>query len=82
MSGLITPQFVINTIRKHFPQLHGRVMEGEPAQILPRGNEPTGWDTSRSTEILGGKDWTYIGLEESVVDTVRSLLALEAGWGV
>ncbi|MCJ1420039.1 hypothetical protein MMC32_006395 [Xylographa parallela] len=82
VSGLISPQLVINTIRKHFPQLHSRVMEGEPAQILPRGNEPTGWDTSFSTEILGGKDWKYIGLEESVVDTVRSLLALEAGWGV
>ena len=82
ISGLISPQLVINTIRKHFPQLHSRVMEGEPAQLLPRGNEPTGWDTSRSTEILGGKGWKYIGLEESVVDTVRSLLALEAGWGV
>ncbi|MCJ1390226.1 hypothetical protein MMC18_003084 [Xylographa bjoerkii] len=82
ISGLIAPQLVINTIRKHFPQLHGRVVEGEPAQILPKGNEPTGWDTSHSTEILGGKGWKYIGLEESVVDTVRSLLALEAGWGL
>ncbi|MCJ1439041.1 hypothetical protein MMC27_008431 [Xylographa pallens] len=82
VAGLISPQLVINTIQKHFPQLHSRVMEGEPAQILPRGNAPTGWDTSLSTEILGGKDWKSIGLEESVVDTVRSLLALEAGWGV
>jgi hypothetical protein len=80
ISGLITPQLVINIIRKRFPELRDRVMEGEPSRILPKGVDPTGWDASRSTEILGGKDWSYIGLEQSVVDTVSNLLALESKW--
>jgi hypothetical protein len=80
VSGMISPQLVINIIRKHFPELKDRVMEGEPAQILPKGVHPTGWDTRKSTETLGAKEWKYIGLEESVVDTVKSLLEHEKEW--
>ena len=79
VSGLITPQLVANTIRKHFPELRDRVAEGNPAQIYPNGVNPTGWDVSRSHEVFG-KDWNYRSLEESVVDTVRDLLRHEDHW--
>ncbi|KAJ4299894.1 hypothetical protein N0V90_005141 [Kalmusia sp. IMI 367209] len=79
VSGLISPQLVINTIRKHFPNLKDRVAEGQAEQLLPPGVDPTGWDTSRSYEIFS-PGWSYIGLEESVVDTVKSLLEHEEVW--
>ncbi|KAE9368254.1 NAD(P)-binding protein [Stipitochalara longipes BDJ] len=81
VGGLITPQLVINHIRKHFPQLKDRIEVGNPAQILPIGVQPTGWDTSRSFEIFG-EGWGYKGLEESLVDTVTSLLEWEKKWGM
>lgn len=81
VSGLITPQLVTNIIRKNFPQLHDRTEEGNPQQILPKGVHPTGWDTSRSFEIFG-EGWGYKGLEESLVDTVTSILDLEKKWGL
>jgi hypothetical protein len=79
VSGLITPQLIVNTIRDHFPELKNRTFEGEPGKILPDGVHPTGWNTARSFEIFG-PDWKYLGLEESVVDTVRSILELEKQW--
>jgi len=79
ISGLITPQLVANIIRKNFPELRDRVDEGNPEQILPKGIHPTGWDTSRSFEVLG-PDWSYIGLEKSLVDAVTVILELEKGW--
>jgi hypothetical protein len=81
VAGLITPQLVINLIRKHFPQLNERIEVGIPSQILPVGVHPTGWNTSRSFEIFG-KGWGYKGLEESLLDTVTSLLELEKKWGM
>ena len=79
VSGLISPQLVCNFIRKNFPELKDRVMEGKPEQILPPNTDPTGWNTSRSKEIFG-PDWEYIGLEKSIVDTVKSLLERENEW--
>lgn len=78
ISGLITPQLVVNIIRKNFPALRDRVPEGDPSQILPPGVHPTGWDMRHSLAILdnGTKDgkWEYIGLEASVTDTVESMI--------
>ncbi|KAI9851188.1 MAG: hypothetical protein M1838_004298 [Thelocarpon superellum] len=79
VSGVITPQLVANTIRRHFPKLKDKVAEGNPAQIFPSGVHPTGWDVSRSHEVFG-KDWTYRSLEESVVDTVEDILRHEDIW--
>ena len=79
VSGLITPQLVVNTIRKHFPEARGRVSEGNPEQILPKSVDPTGWNVARSHETFG-KDWSYRGLEESVTDTARDILAHEKVW--
>ncbi|KAF2464776.1 uncharacterized protein BDR25DRAFT_380686 [Lindgomyces ingoldianus] len=56
VSGLISPQIIINTTRKHFPELKDRIIEGHPEQLLPPGVDPTGWDSSRSLEIFG-PDW-------------------------
>lgn len=81
VSELITPQLVVNLIRKHFPQLAGRIDKGNPDQILPKGVHPTGWDVSRSFEVLG-EGWKYMGLEESLVDTVVCILDLEKKWNM
>jgi hypothetical protein len=81
VSELITPQLVVNIIRKHFPQLNHKIMEGNPSQILPKGVDPTGWDTSKSLEIFGD-GWGYRGLEESLVNTVKCILDLEKQWGM
>ena len=79
VSGLITPQLVANTVRKHFPELRDRVAEGSPAKIYPNGAIPTGWDVSRSHKVFG-REWRYRSLEESVVDTVRDILHHEDDW--
>ena len=79
ISDLITPQLVINNIRKHFPELKERIIEGTPRQILPENVKPTGWNTKKSYDVFG-KEWAYIDLETSVVDTVKDLLRLEKEW--
>jgi nucleoside-diphosphate-sugar epimerase len=78
IGGLISPQLVVNAIRKHFPALRNRVPEGTPSQVLPPGVHPTGWDMGISLGILAegtneGK-WEYRSLETSVVDAVRSMI--------
>lgn len=82
VSGLITPQLVVNIIRKNFPDLTNRVPEGDPSQILPQGVHPTGFDMRHSLKILanGTKDgkWEYIGLEDSVTDAVESMIKSHA----
>jgi nucleoside-diphosphate-sugar epimerase len=78
ISGMITPQLVVNYIRKNFPELRSRVPEGNPAQLLPPGVHPTDWDMRASLDILakGTKDgkWEYVDLETSVTDTVKSMI--------
>jgi nucleoside-diphosphate-sugar epimerase len=77
ISGLITPQLVVNIIRKHFPNLRDRVPLGTPERVLPEGVHPTGWDMRASLEILSkgsGGQWKYLDLEESVKDTVQSMI--------
>lgn len=82
VSGLITPQLVVNIIRKNFPALRTRVPEGNPSQILPEGVHPTGFDMRHSLKILanGTKDgkWEYIGLEASITDAVESMIKSHA----
>lgn len=78
VSGLITPQLVVNAIRKNFPALKIRVPEGNPSRIFPENVHPTGFDTKTSLQILskGKKDgqWKYIALEQSVIDAVKSMI--------
>ena len=85
VSGLITPRLVGGIIGRRFPELTGRLpvgWDGEVGDGLPEGVKPTGWDGSASAEVLskGGEEWRYRRLEESVVDTVNSLLEWEKKW--
>jgi hypothetical protein len=81
VSGLVTPQLVINAIHKSFPELRNRVIEGQAEKVLPDGVEPTGWDTKRSFEVFG-ENLNYKGLDETVVDLVRQLVVMEKEWDV
>ncbi|KFZ16614.1 hypothetical protein V502_05004 [Pseudogymnoascus sp. VKM F-4520 (FW-2644)] len=78
ISGVISPQLVVNSIRKNFPALRARVPEGNPSQIFPPGVHPTGWDMRLSLDILskGTKErsWEYIDLETSVTDAVQTMI--------
>lgn len=77
ISGLITPQLVVNIIRKHFPSLQSKVSVGSPGKVLPEGIKPTGWNMAVSLDILSqgvGAEWKYIGLEQSVKDAVLTML--------
>ncbi|PYH80260.1 NAD dependent epimerase/dehydratase [Aspergillus uvarum CBS 121591] len=78
ISGLLSPQLVVNIIRKNFPALSDRVPAGDPSQTLPPGVHPTGWDMTVSLDILSKGSpqgrWNYIDLETSVTDTVKSML--------
>ncbi|EAW09047.1 NAD dependent epimerase/dehydratase [Aspergillus clavatus NRRL 1] len=78
IAGLLTPQLVVNIIRKNFPGLRDRVPEGNPSQILPAGVHPNDWDTRLSLDVLskGTADgrWEYIELEKSVTDAVQSMI--------
>lgn len=78
ISGIISPQLVVNIIRKNFPTLRARVPEGNPSQILPLGVHPTGWDMRLSLDILSKgteeQSWQYISLETSVVDAIRTMI--------
>ena len=77
VNGLVTPQLVVNAIRKHFPDLRERVPEGTPSRTLAPGVHPTRYDENVTRKILAkgseGK-WEYRDLETSVADTVQSLL--------
>ncbi|GAB1206202.1 hypothetical protein APSETT445_004884 [Aspergillus pseudonomiae] len=78
ISGLITPQLVVNIIRKHFLALKESVPEGKPEQVLPDGVHPTGWDMRVSLDVLSkgtseGR-WEYIDLDKSVTDAVQSMI--------
>ena len=81
VSELLTPQLVVNIIHKHFPDFGDKVGKGDPSRILPQGVNPNGWNVSRSLDIFG-EGWRYTALEESVRDTVESLLRYEDGWNL
>lgn len=78
VSGEISPQRVVNVIRKNFPTLQDKVPKGDPSQLFPPGVHPTGWDMRISLDILsqGTKEgsWEYIDLETSVTDAVTSMI--------
>lgn len=76
VSGLITPQNIVNIIQKNFPELHGRVIEGVTEKLIPDGGEPTDWDVRRSFDVFG-ETWKYIELEKTITNTVKDLLGLE-----
>ncbi|KZV77838.1 NAD(P)-binding protein, partial [Exidia glandulosa HHB12029] len=73
--GIYTNQDICDILRKHFPEIKHRVPEGKPGAGLGlKEGEYFVGDNSKSKKILG---LTYRGLEESVVDTAKSILELE-----
>ena len=76
---VMTPQTVVNSINKHFPQLGHRVASGNPDQIYPSGVNDIGIDGSKATKVLGHK-FEYTPLETSVQDVVAQILEAEARW--
>jgi nucleoside-diphosphate-sugar epimerase len=73
-AGYFSNKEIIDVIRKHFPDLadklpaEGSVENDRPADVYQ-------YDNSRSREVL---KLTYRSLEESIVDTVKSLKAAGA----
>ncbi|RDH28587.1 NAD(P)-binding protein [Aspergillus welwitschiae] len=59
VSGLITPQLVVNIVRRQFPKLRDNVPAGKPDKVLPEGVRPTGWDTRVSLDVLSKGKGTY-----------------------
>lgn len=73
--GTYSNQEICDFLRKNFPEIRDRVPEGKPGNGL--GLKPGEYfvgDNSKSKKILG---ITYRGLEESIVDTAKSILELE-----
>ncbi|KAF2095733.1 NAD(P)-binding protein [Rhizodiscina lignyota] len=66
-----TYQMLCDIIRKNFPELKDKTPEGDAGAPFPNVYH---LDNSKSIEELG---MTYRTMEESVVDMVKSLLALE-----
>jgi nucleoside-diphosphate-sugar epimerase len=70
-NGPYTYQMFIDIIREKFPDLKDKVPEGNPGAGLP---DVYKIDNSKGIKELGIK---YKSMEQTVVDTVESLLALE-----
>ncbi|KAG4025570.1 hypothetical protein MFRU_055g00430 [Monilinia fructicola] len=85
-SGPLSPQLVVNAIRKNFPELEGRLPKGgDEKQVFPKGLHPTPLNHARSLEIFRqakGSNWRYRTLDESIEGAVKSLLELEQKWSV
>ncbi|KAH7106552.1 putative dihydroflavonal-4-reductase [Auriculariales sp. MPI-PUGE-AT-0066] len=72
---IYTNQDICDILRKNFPEIKDRVPEGKPGSGL--GLAPGEYfvgDNSKSKKILGLK---YRNLEESIVDTAKTILELE-----
>lgn len=75
VQGTFSNQLIVDAIRKNFPEYKNEL----PPESWKGGGLPTsgyhGVDNTRATKLIGGK-WRI--LEESVVDTVKSLQAVGA----
>ncbi|KAK1836115.1 hypothetical protein QBC39DRAFT_108513 [Podospora conica] len=73
-AGTFSNREMAEIVRRRFPELGDRVPGPEVAGgELPAKGERFGFDNAETTRVLGMK---WRGFEESVVDTVKSLLAL------
>ncbi|RYP73921.1 hypothetical protein DL771_003363 [Monosporascus sp. 5C6A] len=75
VGGHFSNKRIADIIRKRYPQLSANLPPPESDDDLPDG--VYGFDNSKSREILGLE---YRGLEDSVVDTVDSILKLVRGF--
>lgn len=75
VGGFFSNPRLAGIVRRRFPELEGRLPSREEAEGKDDFPEDHwAFDSSRSREVLGLK---YTGLEESVVDTVESILRFE-----
>lgn len=75
-SGNYSYQMVCDIIRENFPEIKDRVPEGKPGSGL--GQVVYKVDNSKAKKELG---MTFRSLEETIIDTVKSLLELEKTTG-
>ena len=76
VAGHFCNKEIAEIISEEFPELRDRLPSGEalkPGDYPEKGT--SGFDNSRSVEVLGMK---YRALRECIVDTVKSLQAVEA----
>ena len=79
VGGFFSNPKLAGIIRKSYPELEDKLPSRElEAQSEDFPDDHWAFDVSRSKEVLGLQ---YRGLEESVVDTVKSMLQMENGQG-
>lgn len=66
-------QKLANILRERMPEIRDQVPEGNPDEVFPEGGVHRG-DVSKSIRLLG---IDYRPLETALVETARSLLAVE-----
>jgi nucleoside-diphosphate-sugar epimerase len=76
---VMSPQTVVNSINKHYPQLQDRVASGDPSRVYPPGVNPVGIDGSKALKVFG-PSFKYTSLETSVRDVVGQILENESKW--
>ena len=69
--GRFSNKKIVDIIKKNFPEFNDIVSNSTPGGDYPEGGV-YGYNNKRSVELLGIK---YRGLEESIVDVVKSLKA-------
>lgn len=83
-SGPLSPQLVMNAIRKNFPQLDGRLPKGgDENEVYPNGLHSAPLNHARSLVMFReakGSNWNYRTLDETIKGTADSLLELEQKW--
>ena len=72
-AGNFSYQQACDIIRKHFPELRDKTPKGNAGEALPPVYR---MDSSKAETELG---MTFRGLEETIVDSVKSSVALERG---
>ncbi|KAK0741847.1 hypothetical protein B0T21DRAFT_381620 [Apiosordaria backusii] len=75
VSGWFSNSEIAEVLRKNFPENKGELPgEGVKGGELPEEDKRFGYDNSETTRLLGIE---WIGLEKSLIDTVRSLKKVE-----
>ncbi|KAF5093307.1 hypothetical protein D0Z03_002475 [Geotrichum reessii] len=77
--GFYTNQDVLDIANDQFPELKGKIPVGKPGTGKRNIDKYARFENSKTNKILGIK---YITLEKSIVDTIKTLLAINDKHGV